>query len=55
MSDLEGKAEAPACPQGMSLLGRQEKFAMPMVGDVHRIKRRQSIAMILVDIPALAN
>ena len=30
-------------------------FTMLMVGDVHRIKRRQSIAMIPVDIHALAN
>jgi hypothetical protein len=39
----------------MWLLSRKEKFAMLMVGDVHRIKRRHSIAMILVDIHALAN
>jgi hypothetical protein len=39
----------------MSLLSRKETFAMLTVGDVRRSKRRQSIAMILVDIHALAN
>ena len=42
-------------PDFFNSLSQKEKFAMLMVGDVHRSKRRQSIAMILVDIQALAN
>ncbi len=42
-------------PVQTASFSHEETFAMLMVGDVHRIKRRQSIAMIPVDIHALAN